>query len=353
MEENSKKDGRPSDFIKEEIVVRDYFMKRKSSPDVEEELKRFHANNKTSGRKLIAVCATVAAMLAITAFLYLYVFKKQDSLPMSEQIVYKERSEIEDVLLKSGAAESIRVLDVENHRTSAEGNKPVLIDGGLSYQAISQEAEVQQEVVSVPNGRMFKILLEDGSEVWLNSRSRITFPNRFIGSERKVVLEGEAFFKVAKSQNKRFIVETNGVSTQVLGTEFNVKSSSTLSREVTLLTGKVEVVDEKAHLNTVLTPGEQFVRDVTGTVKVSKIDLDTYYRWYEGYFYFDQVGLGEVLRDIARWYSKDVVFENVAADKLKIRFTADRSEKLETIIDLLDDLKLAKIIIRGNTIVVQ
>ncbi len=351
MEENNKKDGGPSDFIKEEILLREHFSKRGEIPDVDKELQAFHAKRVPTTGKIIAICSAIAAVLGLVAFAYVSIWSTEQLLQESDYLVYEERSNVKDVLLQSGNQEAISVDDASEVWKGK--NRPVLIDGGLSYETMPEDIVVQQEQLSVPNGKMFKVILEDGSEVWVNSRSKITFPNRFLGNERKVVLEGEAFFKVVKDKNRPFVVEADGLSTQVLGTEFNVKRANTDEAQVTLLSGKVKVNVDKAQFTKVLTPGEEFDRDAKGVIKINKIDLDTYYRWYEGYFYFDQVPLGEVLREVGRWYNKDVVFENPSVDRLKIRFTADRKESLETIIELMNDFKLAKIVIRDNRIIVQ
>ena len=353
MEERNKQDGTPSDFIKEEILLREHFVKYDNVPDVEDELKRFHVKKQWISTRIVVIGSAIAATMLLAAFAYLYLLRADPSSSTSDYLVYEERSTVDEVLLRSGDKEAINIEEAVSSRILNGKNNPILIEGGLSYKTISPQVAVQEEVLTVPNGKMVKIILEDGSEAWINARSKITFPNRFVGNERKIQLEGEAFFKVTKDKNRPFIVETKDLSTQVLGTEFNVKSSNTQQAQVTLLTGKVEVLDGGAQQGMILTPGDEFLRDIKGTVKLSKIDLDTYYRWYEGYFYFDQVSLGEVLREVGRWYNKDVVFENARVDRLKIRFTADRKESLETIIELMNDFKLAKIVIKGNTIVVQ
>ncbi|MDR2284315.1 MAG: FecR domain-containing protein [Sphingobacterium sp.] len=353
MEERNKKDSAPSDFIKEEILLREHFVKYDNVPDVEDELKRFHVKKQWISTRMLVIGSAIAATMLLVAFAYLYLLRTDRSLSASDYLVYEERSTVDDVLLRSGNKEAINIEEATSSHILNGKNNPILIEGGLSYQTMSRQAVVQEEVLTVPNGKMVKIILEDGSEAWINARSKITFPNRFVGNERKIQLEGEAFFKVVKDKNRPFVVETEGLSTQVLGTEFNVKSANADEAQVTLLSGKVRVSADKVQFTKVLTPGEEFDRDVKGTIKINKIDLDTYYRWYEGYFYFDQVSLGEVLREVGRWYNKDVVFENPSVDRVKIRFTAERKESLGTIIELMNDFKLAKIVIRDNRIIVQ
>ena len=114
----------------------------------------------------------------------------------------------------------------------------------------------QTHVLTVPRGESFEVVLCDGTEVWLSLASNFVYPTAFIGDERIVTLEGEAYFKVAKDPERPFIVKTKTVQTRVLGTEFNIRSYTPEDTHEKLINGKVEVSNTKGGSYTRLYPGE-------------------------------------------------------------------------------------------------
>lgn len=125
----------------------------------------------------------------------------------------------------------------------------------LDYRQVNSTT-TQTHVLTIPRGESFKVVLCDGTEVWLNANSNFVYPTAFIGNERIVTLEGEAYFKVTKDPKRPFIVKTKNIQTRVLGTEFNIRSYSPEDTHVVLINGKVEVSNTKGGSYTRLYPGE-------------------------------------------------------------------------------------------------
>jgi ferric-dicitrate binding protein FerR (iron transport regulator) len=159
-------------------------------------------------------------------------------------------------------------------------------------------------------GKKMNITLPDGTEVRLNSGSTITFPDRFEENIREVELSGEAFFDVTHNPDKPFIIKSGEVSTEVLGTSFNVNTYPENQQiAVTVATGKVKVASKDAEV--LLGPNEQGVFDrSTKTISKEQIDIATFLQWKNGVLHFEDVTLSKVMESLERWYGVTFVFEN-------------------------------------------
>lgn len=177
-------------------------------------------------------------------------------------------------------------------------------------EAIAEGKTTEYNTLNVPVGGMFSVKLTDGTSVWLNSASTITFPTRFTGEQRVVTLSGEAYFDVTKS-SKEFIVKTNGIDITVLGTEFNVSAYIEDSKiSTTLVEGKVTMSGSKNSV--ILTPNQQgFLLSSNANIKVKQVDTETYTAWKEGKFYFEKEQLNKILAKMSRWYNIKVLFDDI------------------------------------------
>ena len=154
-------------------------------------------------------------------------------------------------------------------------------------------------VLSVPRGQNFKLVLPDGTNVWMNAESRLTYPSRFTGNERIVQLSGEAYFQVTKDHSHPFVVQTDGLQARVLGTELNVRHYVNGEVHVTLINGKVEVCHESEDGAVCLNPGEEATWTENSKWVIKNVDLDPFIYWKEGYFYFDNTPLSAVMKELA------------------------------------------------------
>lgn len=166
-----------------------------------------------------------------------------------------------------------------------------------------------QNRLEVPFKTTYKVVLQDGTRVWLNSGSTLDFPSEFSSRERKVQLSGEAYFEVTHNDKKKFVVETNGMSVQVLGTTFNVKAYKDESViYTTLMEGSVSVKDKSGRILKIV-PGEQAAYDRDQNEMVMRfVDTSLYTSWKEGSFDFENAPLDDILRRVGRWYGLDIVY---------------------------------------------
>ncbi|MGE7776553.1 FecR family protein [Chitinophaga sp. NPDC101104] len=174
------------------------------------------------------------------------------------------------------------------------------------------EDEVTYNTLSNPRGSKVAIIrLADGTRVWLNSASSLRFFSGVGKGERKVELNGEAYFEVAKDPAHRFVVNSGTTTTEVLGTHFNVNSyNDEPAARVTLLEGSVKVKQGQA--SAVLQPGQQ--AQVTARIDVRAADTDAAVAWKNGIFHFQDQPLPTVLKQVARWYDIQIVYEKGVPD---------------------------------------
>jgi hypothetical protein len=238
---------------------------------------------------------------------------------------------------KNGAiltlADGGRVLldSLGNGVVTTQGKTTVRIKNGqLVYDAPVKENEALYNTMTTPKGRQYQLILPDGSIVWLNAASSITYPTAFIGNNRTVSITGEAYFEVAKNKSKPFYVKLNDMEVEVLGTRFNINAYKEEDAiRTTLLAGSVKVIQiplDKggsreatggldAHA-AILNPGEQATLLQNATFNIQhNINTDQVMAWKNGMFNFNKLSLQEVLRQLSRWYDVEVVYEGTIPPK--------------------------------------
>jgi ferric-dicitrate binding protein FerR (iron transport regulator) len=183
------------------------------------------------------------------------------------------------------------------------------INGGLMYQTATSykpqaTSKVLYNTLTTPRGGQYQLMLPDGTKVWLNAASSITYPTAFTGDERKVEITGEAYFEVVHDKKKPFRVKTARQVIEDIGTRFNVNAYADEPAQVTtLLEGSVRIGGR------VLKPGEQAATTIPGEVIVSRGDPTQAVAWKNGFFDFSDASLQTVMRQLARWYDVEVRYE--------------------------------------------
>lgn len=258
--------------------------------------------------KKIAVAASVLIAIGIGS-LFLVQKKNQSPVTVALKTTHdKEPGKTGAILTLSNGSKI--VLDSVGNGLLANQNSTTVSkkNGRLVYKA-GDNAQLVFNTMTTPRGRQFNLELSDGTKVWLNASSSITFPTSFETKERKVVLTGEAYFEVAKDKARPFRVSVNGVNINVLGTHFNVNAYDDEENiKTTLLEGSVLITNKTEKI--VLKPGQQAQKQKSGAIIVKdNVNLEEIVGWKNGVFYFENASLQTVLRQISRWYDVDVVFE--------------------------------------------
>lgn len=160
-------------------------------------------------------------------------------------------------------------------------------------------------------GEKLQVTLPDGSRIWLNSVSKLEFPERFDSSERRVTLIGEGFFEVEKDANRPFRVETNGMVTTALGTSFNINNKSGNKVMVSLLTGKVKVKATPGSEDVFLNPGQELrFSSEEEKYQISRFNPEEVIAWRDGQIVFKDASLTEVVKILEDWYGVAIHLEN-------------------------------------------
>ena len=220
-----------------------------------------------------------------------------------------------------------------------------------SPEEITYTEEGERMEVSTPAGTTTSVTLGDGTQVLLSANSRLTYDKDFTDKKREVTLVGEARFNVAKDANRPFIVRTEQIQTQVLGTVFDVKAYPQTSADVTLYEGKVEVsLNGKSPRK--MQPGEQATISKEGKLQLAQASADQG-KWTEGEFAFDDKELKSVMQGIGSWYNINVVFHSRPLLDERIYFHMERVKEVKDVLAVLNDMGIAKFELTDKKIVVS
>ncbi len=246
------------------------------------------------------------------------------------------------------------------------GNGKTLVLDQMADGPISGDAQLHKEDAALvyghsggnssntlitPKGGQYRVQLEDGTKVWLNAASSLEYPVAFNGADRTVRLTGEAYFEVAKNAAKPFFVQVNGMTVQVLGTNFNVNAYAEEKRfTTTLLEGSVRVVAGNQRL--MLAPGEQ-TRLEQGILQRASGDAEDAIAWKNGIFTFRNHELAAVMRDISRWYDVNIIYDKGIDEKIHVTGAMRRQDNLSQALKILELTADLHFTVQGKTITVS
>lgn len=185
----------------------------------------------------------------------------------------------------------------------------------LTYWATNKPATIEtasaSQVMYVPAGQRAKIILEDGTKVWLNANTTLTFPNRFSADLREVKLDGEAFFEVVSSRTRPFFVNTQKYCVKVWGTKFNLSAYSKSDNfETSLIEGSVEILGKESTDNVVLKPNERVSNKAGGKMDVSHFEDMNQFLWKKGILYFDNLSFAELVERLELYFDVSIEVKN-------------------------------------------
>lgn len=305
----------------------------------------------------------IAVAAAILLFCLIGVWKQPFLSSRNTHVAKIEVRDEQDILLPNDSLPTLHLSDGSVHILDASlaaafdevGVKIEMdVHDGISYriqQGHKQDGNIERMVLSAPKGHTVRLILDDQTAVLLNSGSSLEYPSRFAGSERKVRLQGEAYFQVTHSASNPFFVETDRATVKVLGTTFNVKSyKDEKSMTTTLIDGSVELISGGHTVR--MKPGEQANIDAPNAlINKYNVDIEDYVSWTEGYFSFNNLTLNEVLESVSRWYDiEDIVYGNHA--QTRIYGTFKRTKSLKELLRQLEKISGTRLSIKERRIMV-
>lgn len=251
----------------------------------------------------------------------------------------------------------IKMSDVGNGELARQAGVTIikLASGQLIYEMKQGTVVADRNVINTlttGNGETYTIRLPDGTLVFLNAGSSLSYPASFGNSDRrKVSLVGEGYFEVAKDKQHPFIVHTNYQEVEVLGTHFNINSYAEEGEtKTTLLEGLVKVSGSAG--TRVLQPGQQAELSVKG-ISVKNVEVEDAVAWKNGYFMFNSERLESIMNRIARWYNVKLIYEDPELKKETFFGRVSRSEHIEKVLTALEGTDVLRFEIEGNLIKIK
>lgn len=201
----------------------------------------------------------------------------------------------------------------------------------------------EMNTLYTPAGQRACLVLQDGTEVWLNAKSKLVYPAQFTGEERRVKVEGEAFFNVAKDSVKPFIVSAMDVEMKVLGTQFNVYCYPDVGYvETSLLEGSVRVFFSGKEKEGILLKPDQQVTAANGKMVVKPIRLNEHFLWRDGVYAFENEPLIDILKKLELYYDVKIVVEDTTMFNETYTGKFRQRDSLDDIFKILQQIRSFK-----------
>lgn len=306
-----------------------------------------------SGRiRIVRWVAVVAAVwvLALGVTLWMTFGKKENvaPLPVASKII--PAGEKKATLTLADGTE-VHVEEITAQILQEKGMNIEYRNGEIVYHKSEEKTtEVVYNKLEVPRGGECMIKLDDGTKVWVNAETKLKYPVTFVGDRREVVLEGEAFFDVAKNE-KPFIVKTSFGDVRVLGTAFGISAyASEPESYTTLVRGKVSV-EREGIKPVVILPGEQVVTSKDGKMIKQQVDVEEFVGWKDGIYVFKEKSLGEIMKTLERWYNISVDFQDKSLVDLPFTGNLKRYDDINVFFDALTRTGDMKYRVEGNQVI--
>lgn len=305
--------------------------------DMNRAYERFRKSKRTwERRRLMVRCSGVAAMICILLGVLVHTKNEQPLVPDTVLMAG---------VLPPGCSKAILTL---------AGGEKVLLNDSLHFELVQQAARIevsgeqinykdskdcQDSVIPAINtvmtsrGGEYRLILADGTKVWLNADSWLEFPVRFVGYQREVSVKGEAYFEVAKDSLHPFVVNTDKAKVRVLGTTFNVRAYPDELYRTTLLEGSVEIVHRGETVK--LKPNEQWILE-RGSGQVAVVEPRVVSGWVNGSFAFENELLTVVFQELERWYDVEVFLANAKIKELRFTGIFPRYGSMDKVMEIIE-----------------
>ena len=330
-----------------------------SPAEIENALKNIYRKSSIRSPRRNTRIVAIASIAASILFLIYFQFLNQDK---SDVIKLVEQAET----IVPGTNKAVLILaDGSEHDLTSGNNSIIATDGAeirntgnkLEYLSNSSKAvELKYNILKIPRGGEYFLVLSDSTKVWLNSETTLRFPVHFAEGIRNVELTGEAYFEVSKNVNAPFIVSTINQKVKVLGTQFNISSyPNDKFTYTTLVEGKVEVLaGSNQEQKIILVPSEQSVLG-NGNNQIMKriVDVKQYVAWKDGRFVFQNQMLEDITNTLSKWYNVQFIFSR--EDLKNVRFTGNlqRYTDFSNILEKIERTNEVKFKIENNTITIE
>lgn len=304
--------------------------------DTETAWNTFIINKKTNAKtreinpwtRIVKIAISAAAIIAM-GLLFLHQ-------PSTQNVIENKIASIQKELNTDSLQ---RAIDSQQKESSSNKNKEQNITAYIKeYQEMIDNGTIQTEELEVLEskpGEPKHIILEDGTEVWVNIGSRISFLKHFGKGPRIVDLQGEAYFKVKHDAENPFVVRTPYFNTIDKGTSFNIKAYNKKTASVTLCEGEVSVSLPQAEQGISLQPGEKLTYGKNNHSLINRINISSMTAWMHGQFNYEDATLEEILEDISRYYDKQIIVKDKEVLDKRLKFWASHEDNFQEVMNTL------------------
>ena len=266
--------------------------------EIWQKLETKHQKSKT--RKLYYMVAASISILIVIGGASLW-FAQNKANTINWEAMNLENSKSKLILGEKSVVEFDKQTVTIDYRTA----NCIKIDQDSTLNLQNNKSSKEMDEIVVPFGKRMQIFLQDGTNIWVNSGTKLVFPRVFNSNKREVYLLGEAFFKVSKDARHPFLVHTPSQVVKVLGTSFNIKAySDEQNEETVLIEGKVCFSDNSNKQTTTLDPGQKgTINKLNHAISVIPVDVKNYISWIDGYLIFKNEHTQEVIKQISRFFN--------------------------------------------------
>jgi len=299
--------------------------------------------------RVIKIASGMAAVLILALMVVPYIIKEQKHLA---QVPVNIAAGTKKATLHLASGNTIIITDPNKNNLDSIKEETQFKKLAL----VNSNVEEKQNKLEIPRGGEYYFELPDGTKVWLNSETTLTFPTSFDGDKREVYLNGQGYFEVQHDAEHPFIVHTQTGQIRVLGTSFDLKAyPADHTLETTLVEGSVKM-DVENHPTEYIKPGERVVfTEASDKIQKEKVDVLLYTSWKNGEFRFEEKHFSELAQEISRWYDVDIEFIDSNASEVKYTGLFEKDQSLQNLLQLLErtgnisySIENRKVIIKSN-----
>lgn len=266
----------------------------------------------------IRVASSVAVVLLIAIGVWMFNIKEEEII---DEVNYQSILAQNDIDEQSESIELI--LDSKNRVKIDSANVDIVYSGtgeiNINSEKIEKKSELQLNQLIVPHGKSSSITLSDGSRIWVNSGSRLIYPQVFEGDKREIYVEGEIYIEVEKKEQP-FFIKTEKLEVRVLGTTFNVSTyKNDDEHSVVLVSGLVDVKDQENQNVSRILPNQKFTyNSKNASVDIQNVDVDEYISWKFGFLTFKSENLTTVINKLERYYNVNFQYNKTNAKDIRV-----------------------------------
>lgn len=303
-------------------------------------------------RTMMRVAAVCILLLSIGGVLWMRYDSPVDEIALNDDIQITPGKP--EALLYLSSGESVLLSKMKKELRENNGVAILVNDAGeIRYHAERQDSTVQPLLnrLVVPRGAEFMITLEDGTRVWLDSETELRYPTNFSTEEREVYVRGEAYFEVAKMQDKPFIVKVDQMSVNVLGTKFNISTRVENVVQTVLIEGKVRLESNGKQM--VLKPNQKADFDSEREDwTIENVDVTSYVAWKDGNFVFDNKSLEYIMNRLSLWYDVEVQYSDEGVKGVKLSGDMKRYKNIQELLYFFERISDVRFVIKGKKITI-